>query len=58
MFDIGEPALGAIASFVGPCGFSTCFANCLKRPQRGLIGGGKVRFSLRQPVGGASACRS
>ena len=56
MFDVGEAALGAIAAFLSARGFGAGFADRLKRGARGFIGGGKVRFSLRQPVGGVAAC--
>ena len=56
MFDVGKPTLGAVAAFLRSRGLGAGFADRFKRGARGLVGGGKVRFSFGQPVGGGAAC--
>ena len=55
MLDVGEPALGAVAAFLGARGFGAGFADRLERGARRLSASASSRLGLRQPVGGGAA---
>ena len=42
VLDVGEPALGAVAAFLGAGGFGARFADRFERDARGLVGCGEV----------------
>ena len=55
VLDIGEPALGALAAFLGARGFGARLADRFERAARRLVGLGELGLGLRQPIGGGAA---